>query len=281
MLLGYNTNGMAHHDPLEAIELLAQIGYRAVAITIDHGVLNPRATNLGDQAGRIRRLSAKHGMAVVIETGARYLLDPWKKHEPTLVSADKDRRSVRTAFYVQALETAVELRAECVSIWSGVVHDSTTDDEAFDRLKSALAPVLQAADRLRMPVAFEPEPGMLIDTLARYDELKQRLTVDGVSCESLRLTADIGHLHCLGETPIGEALTRHQDDLANVHIEDMRAGVHEHLPFGEGEIDFPVVIQSLEEMEYDGPLCVELSRHSHEAPVAAQRAYDFLSPLIG
>ena len=60
----------------------------------------------------------------------------------------------------------------------------------------------------------------------------------------------------------------------------MRAGVHEHLMFGEGEIDFPPVIDALRRIEYQGPLCVELSRHSHEGPVAAHTAYDFLSPLL-
>ena len=43
MLLGYNTNGFAHHDPFEAIEVLAEIGYQSVAITLDHGPLNPFA----------------------------------------------------------------------------------------------------------------------------------------------------------------------------------------------------------------------------------------------
>ncbi|MGW4149959.1 sugar phosphate isomerase/epimerase, partial [Streptomyces albogriseolus] len=28
-------------------------------------------------------------------------------------------------------------------------------------------------------------------------------------------------------------------------IEDMRRGVHEHLPFGDGEIDFPPVLAAL------------------------------------
>ena len=41
MLLGYNTNGLAHHDLLDAITLLAEIGYQGVAITLDHGALNP------------------------------------------------------------------------------------------------------------------------------------------------------------------------------------------------------------------------------------------------
>ena len=42
MLLGYNTNGLAHHDLFDAVELLADIGYRSVAITIDHTALPPR-----------------------------------------------------------------------------------------------------------------------------------------------------------------------------------------------------------------------------------------------
>jgi sugar phosphate isomerase/epimerase len=60
----------------------------------------------------------------------------------------------------------------------------------------------------------------------------------------------------------------------------MRAGVHEHLKFGEGEIDFPPVIAALAEIRYDGLLSVELSRHSHEGPQAARHAYNFLRPLI-
>ena len=31
--------------------------------------------------------------------------------------------------------------------------------------------------------------------------------------------------------------------LWNVHIEDMRTGVHDHLMFGEGEIDFAEVLR--------------------------------------
>ena len=37
MRIGYNTNGFAHHDLLTALELLAEIGYRSVAIKLRHG----------------------------------------------------------------------------------------------------------------------------------------------------------------------------------------------------------------------------------------------------
>ena len=36
MFLGYNTNGLAHHALSEAVAIVADLGYRGVAITIDH-----------------------------------------------------------------------------------------------------------------------------------------------------------------------------------------------------------------------------------------------------
>jgi sugar phosphate isomerase/epimerase len=96
---------------------------------------------------------------------------------------------------------------------------------------------------------------------------------------NLRLTLDIGHLHCQGETPLAGAIRAWAPRTVNVHIEDMIAGVHQHLMFGEGEIDFPPVLAALAETAYRGVVYVELSRHSHEGPAAARRAYEFLKGL--
>jgi sugar phosphate isomerase/epimerase len=60
----------------------------------------------------------------------------------------------------------------------------------------------------------------------------------------------------------------------------MHRGVHEHLMFGEGEIDFPPVLKALAEVGYPRGVYVELSRHSHQAPQAARRAFAFLQPII-
>ena len=56
----------------------------------------------------------------------------------------------------------------------------------------------------------------------------------------------------------------------------MRHGVHEHLMFGEGEIDFGDVLRTLHEIDYQGGLYVELSRHSHDAVETARKALAFL-----
>ncbi len=275
MLLGYNTNGMAHHALPDAIGLLAEIGYRGVAITIDHGALAPRNDDLGRQIDRLRRLLERFGMRSAIETGARFLLDPRQKHEPTLVSADPAGRARRVEFYRHAVDCAAELGSDCVSLWSGVVHDAVSRQEATDRLVDGLGEVLDYAARRNVTIGFEPEPGMLIDSMARYEELLER-----IDAANFRLTLDVGHLHCQGEVPIEEFIRRWGSRLVNVHLEDMRRGVHEHLMFGEGQIDFPPVLQALAATPYDGGVYVELSRHSHQAAEAARRAFEFVSRIM-
>jgi sugar phosphate isomerase/epimerase len=273
MLLGYNTNGLAHHDLCEAIELLGEEGYRSVAITLDHGALNPLAENLQAELTRVKAILQRWKMHSVIETGARYLLDPHTKHEPTLVSPSTAGRNKRIEFLCRAIDVAAELGSDCVSLWAGVAHDGASPEEIDARLIAGLTSVLDYAAERNVPVGFEPEPGMVIDTMASFASLLAALPHP-----QLRLTLDIGHLHCQGETPIAEQIELWQHLLVNVHLEDMRAGVHEHLMFGKGEMDFAPIMAALQQVGYDGGVHVELSRHSHAGPKAVAQAREFLRP---
>ena len=69
MVLGYNTNGFAFHRLEDAIGVLASIGYRSVAITLDHHHLDPYADDFEARAKRIKQLLARHSLTCVIETG--------------------------------------------------------------------------------------------------------------------------------------------------------------------------------------------------------------------
>ena len=177
----------------------------------------------------------------------------------------------RLDFYKYAVDCAAELGSDCVSLWSGTLRGGVERDTAVEWLVEGLEQSLAYAAAGGVAVGFEPEPGMLIDSLRGYEELLSR--IKGVG---LRLTLDVGHVHCQGELPIAEAIRRWAPRLVNVHLDDMRAGLHEHLMFGEGEIDFPPIFQALADAGYPGGVYVELSRHSHEGPSAARRALEFL-----
>ncbi|NLF06438.1 MAG: sugar phosphate isomerase/epimerase, partial [Pirellulaceae bacterium] len=200
MFLGYNTNGLAHHDLFDAVELLTEIGYRGVAITIDHNAISPRDSRSAEQLKRMRRLLKKLNMRSVIETGARFLLDPRAKHEPTLLSENRRRR---IDFYKYAVDCAAELGSDCVSLWSGALQAPISRMEAMDRLVEGLHETLDHAAAKNVVIAFEPEPGMLIDSMRAFEELLER-----IDAPNLRLTLDVGHLHCQGETPIADVIRR-------------------------------------------------------------------------
>lgn len=274
MQAGFSTNSVGDVDPLAAVPLLAEVGYRSLAVTLDRHTLDPFAA---DRAGRIaawRSALDAAGMARVVETGARHLLDPRVKHEPTLVSAGVAERARRTDLLLRAVDLAVDLGAACVSLWSGVVHDAADEATCWERLASALGPVVAHAAARGMPLGFEPEPGMFVDTLARYGALLDRLGRP----EGLRLTVDLGHLECMAERPAD--LRPWVGRIVNVHVDDMRACRHEHLPLGAGDVDFAPLLTVLAGGGYGGGLHVELPRQAHRWLATARESFAFLDPLV-
>jgi L-ribulose-5-phosphate 3-epimerase len=271
LLLGYNTNGFAHHRLEDALAILADLGYQSIALTLDHHVLNPFDPNLPGRTALVRRQLDQLKLRCVVETGARFLLDPRRKHQPTLISPTKEERERRLDFLRRAVDVARDLGADAVSFWSGTASDAAPPDECSRRFLDGCLRLSDHAQARGVRLAFEPEPGMFIDTMPKFAELHQRL-----AHPAFGLTLDVGHLHCQGELPIKDHLRHWRDCLWNVHIEDMKRGVHDHLMFGEGEMEFPPLLACLREINYAGGLHIELSRHSHDAVETARTAFAFL-----
>jgi len=272
LLIGYNTNGFAHHRIADALPILREIGYESVALTLDVDLLDPPDQN--GVAGAVRAVKPilrDLGLRVTIETGARFILDPRRKHWPTLVSSSHAARQKRLDFLLAAIDVAAELSADSVSFWSGAADPGVDERESFGLLVSGIETLLHKADTRGVRLAFEPEPGMLVDTMAACQRLHE-----AVSHERFGLTLDVGHVHCLNDGDVAEHIRRWRDVLWNIHIEDMRRGAHEHLMFGDGDMDFAPIFAAVREIDYGGPMHVELSRHSHDAVETARRAFAFV-----
>jgi len=275
MKLGYNTNGLAFHRWTDGLVLLAEQGYRSVAITLDHCCLDPYSANLPGELQQMSQLLGQLGLSCVVETGARYLLNPRVKHDPTLLSAGEDERALRLDFLKRSVDIAVELQAEAVSFWSGILRDPISGPMAWNRLAEGCRQLAEYAGERGMRLAFEPEPGMFIESFAQFARLAEM-----VDSPVFGLTVDIGHVHCVEDGPLEDYLREWAPLMYNVHIEDMFRGVHEHLRFGEGDIAFAPVMQTLAEIGYTGGVHVELSRHSHMAPVVLKESFEFLSQYV-
>jgi sugar phosphate isomerase/epimerase len=269
---GYGTNGLADLRLDDALALLADLGYDGVGLTLDHMHLDPMAPDLPARTRRLAGRLAELGLDVTVETGARYVLDPRRKHGPSLLDPDPDDRARRVDLLIRAVRVAADLGAHAVHCFSGITPHGTDTDTAWKRLADALTPVLDAATAAGVPLAVEPEPGHLLATLADFHRLRGHLG----NPEHLGLTLDIGHCQCLEPLPPADCVRAAAPWLRHVQIEDMRRGIHEHLPFGDGEIDFPPVLKALAETNYQGLTVVELPRHSHAGPHFAEHSLHFL-----
>ncbi len=284
--LAYNTNGLAHHRLKEALVLLADLGYEGVAITPDVGELDPldlRPAFVRD----VRALLGDLGLDVAIETGARFVLDPSRKHRPSLLEEDAAGRERRIDFYRRSIDLARDLGGELVSIWSGTAPDGERGDAPdveprvfeplWDRLASGLVPVLDHAASVGVRIGFEPEPGMFVERPSGYLELVRRLGTRG---GELGLTLDVGHLLVTRDGPVPQAIRDMAPYLVHVHLDDIANGVHEHRMFGQGDLDLTGVLSALKKVAYAGMAVVELSRDSHRGAQAAEEAMRHLRAAI-
>ncbi|MEE2521911.1 EboA domain-containing protein [Pseudarthrobacter sp. J75] len=263
--LGYGTNGFTDHPLPVALELMAEQGYNAVALTLGHPHLDPFAEDLDQQLRSLRARLDELGFRVVIETGTRFLLDPRRKHSPALVD---EEAAVRVAFLQRAVDIAAALDAECVSFFSGNLPEGTDPETGWHRLTSRVAELVGYARSRNVTLSVEPEPGMLVETVADVLRLRAELGEP----ENLRVTADIGHCVVVEPGGVRGALLEAGPLLANVQLDDMLPHAHEHLPFGDGIVDVPLALATLAELGYRGVAAVELPRHSYDAPGLAARS---------
>nr|WP_301952471.1 MULTISPECIES: EboA domain-containing protein [unclassified Rathayibacter] len=246
-------------------------GYRAVALTLGHPHLDPFADDVRERSLALRARLDELGLRVVVETGARYLLDPFAKHRPTLVD---EEAGPRLAFLHRAIEIAALLGADAVSLWSGVLPEGADRARGWRLLVERMRGVVAEAERAGVRLAFEPEPGMLVETVADALLLRRELG----DPDAFGLTVDLGHCVVVEPDGVVGALRSAAGLLLNVQVDDMLPERHEHLELGTGALDLAAAFATLDEIGYRGIAAVELPRHSHDAPrlaiasLAAMRA---------
>lgn len=270
----FNTNGLAHHRLDDAIDLLADLGYDGVALTPDVQHLDPYRVRPKDVEAVAAHL-VRRGLAACVQTGARFVIDPRRKHFPTLLEHEAGDRARRIDFLARCLDLARDLGAEALAFWSGTAPPDMPRELIERHLADGAWAVAQAGAERGVVTAFEPEPGMHVETVAQWERLR-----DAVRHPNLRLALDVGHVHCNGEGDPAELCRRHVDELADVQIEDMRVGEHLHLPFGEGTLDPDPIVRALSAAGYAGLVGVELSRDSHRAPDVARTSLERLRRAV-
>lgn len=136
--------------------------------------------------------------------------------------------------------------------WSPI--GTLAKEKVYEAVRSSLICIDEAAEDLGVKAAMENMPDHPFAMCKRPDELFYLLEGTGIG-----VCFDVGHANVCGSLDL---FLDHSNRYSNVHLHDNRGERDEHLPIGDGEIDFSRVLEGLN--GYEGKLVIE-SRSLNEA----------------
>jgi L-ribulose-5-phosphate 3-epimerase len=94
---------------------------------------------------------------------------------------------------------------------------------------------------------------------------KAKQIIDKLDTNWFQLYGDIGNLVAQGYNVFDE-LSAGVGNLAGIHIKDAKPGLMRKVPLGEGDVPFEDFFQKLPEIDFQGPLMLELWEDSNQNP---------------
>lgn len=163
-------------------------------------------------------------------------------------------------------------------------------EEAFQRIKELWTPIFDVYDECGVRLALEVHP-----TEIAFDYYSTKKLLEVLEYRpTLGLNFDPSHLQWQGVNPV-IFLRDFKDRIYHVHMKDVkvnldgRAGIlGSHIEFGDtrrgwnfvslghGDVNFDLIIRELNQMGYQGPLCVEWEDSGMERIFGATEAYEYV-----
>lgn len=271
MNLAYSSNAYRRWPIAEAIERITRIGYHGMELMADAPHAWPLTISDAEVNDIRRRLDAR---ALTLSNINAFMMsaiqDFW---HPSWIEPDADFRRLRVQHTLAALRLARKLGAKCITTEPGGPFDGAMSREkALDLFVEGLQEALRYAEDESILLLVEPEPGLLIENAAQFEELAGRM-----DSPMFGLNFDVGHFYCVGE-PLPETIASLSRWTRHYHVEDIAATrVHEHLIPGHGAIDFAAVSMAICATGYNEWITVELYPYLDDPDAAGQEALDYLT----
>ena len=278
MQLAFSTNAFSRHSLSDALTAIAAAGYTGVEILADKPHWYPDTFNPAD-AEKIRTQLTNLNLQIS-NINANCTFGYWKDappepfFEPSLVSPNPTHRADRIRMIQNTLQFAHATGADCISITTGKALPTMPPDAATKQLRESLAPILETAERLKIKIGIETEPGLFIEYAHELREL-----IDRLGSKQLGANLDIGHSVVIGES-IPETLNLLNDRIWNCHIEDIPHRKHYHLIPGQGTMNWSALKESLLAIKYDRFLTVELYTYPDRPKEAAEQSLTYLQTIF-
>lgn len=273
MVFSYSTNAFVEYSLAQAVDMIAQTGFRGVEIMCDRPHLYPPDTHSQDletlrqHLDRLKLTITNLNCFTLFAVGNTWL--------PSWIEKDDQRRQARIAHTLNCLDLAHVLGSPCISVPPGGPPVERDPKASLTLFRQGLEQVIPKAEALGVSILIEPEPGLLIE-----NSQQMSCFIKEMASPHLGINFDVGHFFCVGEAP-EEALETLFDKIGHIHIEDIASTrEHNHLIPGHGAIDYDSFFKRLKGLGYQKNICLELYTYAQNPCEAGLKSIETLKPIM-
>ena len=272
MKLAFSSNAYRNYSIEECIDSIHLAGYNAVEIMCDIPHAFPPL--LDEKVKSIKNSLKKNSMTISNLNG--FMMTAIEDfHHPSWIEESKNYRKKRIEHTRNCLKLANLLGASSVSTEPGGPKTSQTTEKELELFQHGLLEVLPLAEELKIHLLIEPEPELLLENSNQFKNFIKKF-----DSNYLGLNFDIGHFFCVNEDPT-KLIYELQDYIHHIHLEDINSHrKHHHLIPGHGIINFKEIFNSLNSINYDGFVTVELYPYQNNPQEAAIESMTFLNSIL-
>jgi L-ribulose-5-phosphate 3-epimerase len=165
-----------------------------------------------------------------------------------------DPKIRRWAFDImrKAIDLAVDIGVRVIQLAGYYVYYEPHDDGSLQRYQEGLAKSLEWATQADVMLALENVDGSDVDSISQA-----MYFVDAFHSPWFQVYPDIGNL-AEHELDVCAELELARGHIVGIHVKDTRPGEPRRVPFGEGTVPFVEAFRKLAEMNFSGPILMEM-----------------------
>lgn len=248
-------------DWKERLECAKSLGFDFVEISIDE--TDERLARL-DWTLEERKLFVN----TVLETGIRVPSMCFSGHRRFPLGSENDEiRKKSLELMKKAIELAVDLGIRNIQMAGYDVYYETGNERTKELYIDGMKQALKWAEQANVMLSIEIMDHPFMNSISKYLEFDRIL-----NSPFLTVYPDIGNLSAWGNDVRAEIL-KGKHKISAIHLKDTLAvtnifpGKFKEVPFGEGCVKFIEFFKLLKEIDYNGPLLIEMWTEKSENPL--------------
>lgn len=222
-----------------------EAGFDFVELSVDESDARLGRLQLGQERKDIR--TAMELTGVPLKTMCLSGHRKYPLGSQTLANRDK-----AAEILARAIELAVELGIRVIQLAGYYVYYEKETEQSIRYYEAGLARGLELASQAGVMLGIENMDTLGVTSLAEGMRLVRQF-----DSPWLQLYPDVGNLTERGKDTLRE-LELAQHHMVALHVKDTRPGEPRRVPFGEGDVPFETVFRKLAELNYRGPVLVEM-----------------------